>query len=181
VQANFQTALAATLAEEGGYSNNPHDPGGSTLKGVTQGAYNAYRAGRKEPEQDVRRMTPAECADIYKTMYWDKVAGDRLPAGLDLATFDAAVNTGPVQGARFLQRALNEQLQDPVDDDGDVGTLTIAAAESVDAETAIDDLCEERLAYCRRLSTWREFGVGWTARVLRIQAKSDALARALPG
>jgi lysozyme family protein len=108
-------------------------------------------------------------------MYWDKVRGDDLPSGIDLSVFDAAVNCGPYEAAMFLQRALGDDIVA----DGKIGPLTIAAADDpvMDADYLLRVISDERLAFYRRLSTWKAFGRGWSNRVASIEVKALALAR----
>lgn len=70
----------------------------------------------------MRLIADAELSAIYKRQYWDK-AGRGLPVGLDYAVFDYAVNSGPAQAARDLQRVLG------VKPDGIIGAMTLAAAQ----------------------------------------------------
>lgn len=60
--------------------------GRETNFGVTQAVYDEYRASRGLPKRSVKLITEAEVAEIYQTRY------NELPAGIDYATFDAAVN-----------------------------------------------------------------------------------------
>lgn len=64
---NFPACLAAVLRYEGGYVDNPNDPGGATLNGVTQASYDQWRRSRGLPIMPVRQMEPAERDLIYKT------------------------------------------------------------------------------------------------------------------
>ncbi len=174
---NYDYALDVALAQEGGYSNNPNDPGGSTYKGVTQATFNAYRAARGDNNTDVRTATDAEISDIYRTMYWNAVSGDTLPSGLDLAAFDAAINTGPREAAFFLQRALNAVgLKENLIVDGRIGVHTLAAAHAVDVREAIKAYSAARLDFYHRLTTYALFGKGWTNRTETIEQTSLALA-----
>lgn len=158
---NFDYSLKITLGWEGGFVDHPEDPGGATNKGVTQRTYDAYRRRKGLPFRSVRKLGGDELHDIYKTQYWDAVCGDDLPAGIDLAVFDYAVNSGPAQAARDLQRAVGVAV------DGIVGDRTLAAAEAVkEAEDVIEAVCDRRLAMYKTLSTWRVFGRGWTRRIV---------------
>jgi lysozyme family protein len=102
---NFQRALALVLKHEGGYVDHPKDPGGATNKGVTIATFRRYvkKDGTKD---DLRRISDADVARIYKRHYWDAVRGDDLPDGLDYATFDFAVNSGTGRAPKYLQRVL---------------------------------------------------------------------------
>lgn len=169
---NFAAALARVLRHEGGYSNHPKDPGGPTYKGVIQRVYDAYRKGKGLKTRSVKLLEDAELQEIYRRQYWDAARGDDLPPGIDYCVFDAAVNSGPVQAAKWLQRALG------VADDGQVGAITIAAAKScADTAGVIDDLCDRRLAMLKGLRTWPVFGRGWAARVADVRRDARAMAR----
>ena len=84
MKANFEQCLAHVLRSEGGYVNDPNDPGGETNMGISKRAY---------PHENIKGMTRARAATIYRRDYWDAVQGDSLPAGLDLVAFDPAVNS----------------------------------------------------------------------------------------
>ena len=103
---DFAPALAAVLVHEGGYSNHPKDPGGPTMKGVIKRVYDDYRRSKGEPVRDVRQITDEELREIYRKRYWDLIQGDELPTGLDYVVFDGAVNSGPAQATKWLQRGL---------------------------------------------------------------------------
>ncbi len=160
---NYKPALSLVLAHEGGYVNHPKDPGGATNKGVTQAVYDAYRKVNGLPLQSVKLIVPAEVAEIYQKQYWRLVRGDSLPAGLDYAVFDFAVNSGISRAVRYLQRLVN------VADDGVIGNATLAAtyeAARVNEEELIVRYCANRLAFLKSLSTFPTFGTGWTRRVV---------------
>lgn len=117
-------ALDFTLRWEGGYVNDPADPGGATNKGVTQSTYDAWRAGKKLPKQPVRQITHSEVGAIYESRYWNACRCGELPAPVDLVVFDTAVNCGVGRASRWLQQALG------VGADGEVGPKTVAAAQA---------------------------------------------------
>lgn len=95
----FDRALAILLEREGGYVNDPKDPGGETIYGITRRDHpDAWAVGRPTLEQ---------AAEIYRTKYWAPVKGDDLPWPLCLYVFDAAVNQGVGPATRMLQRALD--------------------------------------------------------------------------
>ena len=153
--ANFGHCLSEVLRHEGGYANDPQDPGGETNFGISKRSY---------PLEDIRGMTKERAAAIYRQDYWARVRGDDLPDGVDLAVFDAAVNSGPKMAARWLQRAL---LVKP---DGEIGPTTIEAARRSDPATTTRRMCEDRLNFLRGLTTWPHFGKGWQRRVASVQA-----------
>ena len=103
--ANFERALPLVLKHEGGYVDHPNDPGGATNLGVTIGTLSSW-LGRPATKAEVKALTRATVAPIYRKNYWAAIRGDELPAGLDYAVFDFAVNSGPKRAAMALQRAV---------------------------------------------------------------------------
>ena len=161
---SFDEALKRVLVHEGGYANHPADPGGATNKGVTQRVYDGWRRRHGKPVLSVKSITADEVAAIYRQQYWDAARADDLPAGLDYALFDAAVNSGPAQAAKWLQRTLK------VAADGQVGEATLAAARAANLRDAINGVCDRRLAMLRSLRTFSTFGAGWTRRVADVRS-----------
>jgi len=158
---NFPAALNALLKHEGGYVNHPSDPGGMTNLGVTKRVWEEW-VGHEVDEKQMRALTPELVAPLYKKKYWDKVCGDELPTGLDLAVFDLAVNSGPGRAAKMLQKVLG------VTQDGAIGPQTLAKAVNVDSSKLIADYNAERLAFLQALPTWGTFGKGWGRRVAEV-------------
>jgi lysozyme family protein len=156
------------LVHEGGKVDNPKDPGGRTNQGVTQKIYDAYRLGRKREKRDVYEMLASERDEIYRTRFWHVIGGDVLPVGLDYAVFDGAVNSGPVQAAKWLQRALGDRYMGQID--GHVGQGTLTAVATVgDVDALIDKMLDSRMAFLRSLKTFAVFGKGWTRRVAEVR------------
>jgi lysozyme family protein len=166
MRANFDAALAAVLVHEGGFVNDPHDPGGATNRGVTQETYDLWRIDHQLPKRSVKHITAAEVMAIYKRRYWDAVSGDQLASGLDYCLFDFAVNSGPRRAATYLQRVLG------VADDGKIGPQTLDASEAVPAKDLIEAICNLRLAFMKKQPTWPRFGKGWGRRVQDVRNKS---------
>lgn len=168
---NLDRWLKEILRHEGGYVDHPRDPGGATNMGITHKTLASWR-GKPVTKDDVRRLGLAEVTAIYKANYWDVVECDHLPTGLDLVAFDAAVNSGPSRGAKWLQAALY------VTADGKIGPKTIAAAGEANVKDAIIRACEMRTVFLKGLETWPTFGKGWTRRIdgVRITALQAATA-----
>jgi len=101
MNANFKLALDHVLKSEGGFVHHKLDPGGMTNLGCTKAVWEEY-VGHPVSEADMRALTPELVSPLYKRKYWDKVAGDDLPSGLDYAVFDAAINSGPGRAAKWL-------------------------------------------------------------------------------
>ena len=154
---DIRTALKQLLEFEGDYSDISADPGGRTRFGVTEAQ---ARAAGYLGEMKSLPLSVAE--SIYKKYYWDAVRADDLPERLRYAVFDAAVNSGPSQAAKWLQKALN------VTADGSIGPQTIAAANKADAEDIRNSMLSQRLLFMARLPQWQVFGRGWANRIATI-------------
>ena len=74
---NFERCLACTLKEEGGWSDDPHDPGGATMRGVTLATYREYHPGASK--DDLRHISDTDLQHIYRHGYWEPIKGDELP------------------------------------------------------------------------------------------------------
>lgn len=166
---SYDRSLVLVLRHEGGFVNHPADPGGATNKGVTQRVYDAWRRSREAQRRSVIHITAEEVAEIYKGQYWDHIRADELPAGLDYAVFDYAVNSGPSRAVKDLQRILN------VPADGRIGVVTLGAARDADVARTINRLCDTRMGFLRRLGIFKHFGKGWTRRVTGVRAEALAI------
>lgn len=166
---NFAKALALVLKSEGGWSDNPADPGGATMKGVTLANFRRY-VKADATKDDLRHITDAQIATVYRRFYWDAVAGAELPDGVDYAVFDFAVNSGPSRAAKYLQDVVS------VNQDGRIGPATVKAAGAKPAGVVIDALCDARLAFLKRLPIWPQFGKGWNSRVASVRAQALKMA-----
>lgn len=166
---NFDKCFQLVLEHEGHYVDNPHDPGGRTNLGVTQRNWEVY-LNRSVTEAEMRALTPEMVKPFYKALYWDRIKGDQLPAGIDYATFDLAVNSGIYKAARYLQQIAGAT------DDGIIGPKSLEAIRSCNPEQTVDALCDMRLDFLKRLSTFGTFGKGWSIRVANVKAVAVKMA-----
>lgn len=154
-QKNFQACLVEVLRHEGGFSIHPKDPGNWTggkvgvgqLKGTNKGI-----ASHSHPHLDIKNLTDDQIAAIYRKGYWDTVKADTLLPGVDLATFDASVMSGPGRARKWLMASLGG-----------------------DGPDTIKRLCAKRLGFVQALKTWNTFGRGWLRRITDVEAKSVAM------
>ncbi len=153
VAGNFAIADGFTSRYEGGFANNPKDPGGRTMKGVTQRVYDGWRRRKGLPLRDVKVMEEAERLAIYRGDYWDAVPCDPLPAGVDCYAYDVAVNSGVGRIKPWLAQ-----------------TAGLAPPERVKA------LAGKRRAFFQALRTFATFGRGWIARANDLEVKCLKLA-----
>ena len=151
---NFDSAFDLLLKHEGGFSDHAADPGGKTRFGITEAVARevGYRGDMRELPLDLAKR-------IYKDKYWDTVKAEQLPAAVRYAVFDAAVNSGPGQAAKWLQRALG------VKDDGAIGPQTLAAANASNPDSLKMRMLGQRLRFMAGLSNWPAFSRGWAIRI----------------
>lgn len=150
----FDNAFDILIGHEGGYSNNPRDPGGETMWGIT------FRVARAHGYYGPMRDLPlTEAKRIAKAEYWDAVRADELPEAVRFDTFDAAYNSGPRQSIRFLQRAVG------VPDDGIIGPQTLAAVRAADPQLIDKRFNGHRLRFMADLKVWPDFARGWARRI----------------
>lgn len=165
---NFEASLALVLKHEGGFSNHPRDPGGATMRGVIQRVYDAYRKRKGRAKRSVRNITDDELQEIYRDQYWTAIKGDALPRGVDYCVFDGAVNSGPVQSVKWLQRALGVKA------DGMIGMVTLGAVDAhKDKKALVRSICGKRMSFLQALKHWPVFRKGWSRRVAEVER--DAL------
>lgn len=150
----FEICHPITAGWEGGWSNHRDDPGGATMYGVIQKVYDAYRKSKGLPLQSVRLITRAEALEIFRTEYWIKSGADKLFPGVDLAVYDASVNSGVSRGKKWL--ASVSGLNDPSE--------------------MVRRICKARLAFVKALKIWATFGKGWARRIADIEAKGVVMA-----
>ena len=178
-RSRFDICLDEVLRHEGGYADHPADPGGATNLGITHKTLARWRRVSpwwSLPKSAVIELQRSEAARIYRASYWDRSNAGQLPAGLDLALFDFAVNSGPDRAIRTLQAELD------VAEDGQIGPLTLGAVEAHARRKGqgalIGALCDRRLGFLNRLPTFATFGKGWTARVAAVRKAALATAGA---
>jgi len=165
-------ALGLMFGSEGGYSNSKSDSGGPTKYGVTHKTLAAHRGVASVTAAKVKARTLQEATEIYERSYWSQSGGDVLPVGVDYATFDFGVNSGPTTAVKKLQKVLG------IRQDGHAGEDTARAAANYPGgvQKLIRDYCDERMAHLRSLGCAQGFranGRGWTIRVTGKDPKSE--------
>lgn len=159
----YSVGLKFVLRAEGGFVDNPNDPGGATNYGITQAVYDNYRRALGLPTQSVRNIGTNEVNSIYQQQYWNNNLCASLPPKLSVIYFDACVNTGGPQATRDLQRALNVSV------DGKIGPITIDAAQNTDVSDTISAYFVTRRSFYINLAAnkpkYSEFLRGWLNRL----------------
>jgi lysozyme family protein len=162
----FEPALAWMLPHEGGWSNDPDDPGGATNYGVT--LTTAQRHGVPDKEA-LRTISMDQVANIYRQDYWvwEGVDDQRVATKL----FDLGVNLGVRSAVRLLQDGLNT-LGAFLETDGRLGPQTLMAANSVAPEKLLQVLCLEAAQHYQAIVANRpvsqKFLKGWLTRAAAV-------------
>ena len=171
--ASFDTFFPTLLQHEGGFVNDPVDPGGATNKGVTMETFR--RCAQKylgiEPSlENLKALTDAQAGKIYKPLYWDKVHGDEITLQ-ELANilFDFQVNAGD-NASKLLQNVLNGLgAQPPLEVDGDIGSTTMNVLKGMNQTDVYRRYKQGRIDYYKDLVAKRpalgKFLNGWLNRV----------------
>lgn len=146
----FDTYIERVLGHEGGYVNDPKDPGGETQWGISKRAY---------PTVNIRRLTREQAIEIYRADFWALVLGEQLPPAVAFQALDAAVNHGVERAKLWLQRAAG------VAEDGRIGPVTRRALADADPADLLLRFMAARLDFYSRLSTFDRFGRGWVRRM----------------
>jgi hypothetical protein len=167
----FDACMPFIFKAEGGYSDNPADPGGPTNFGITLATLRAYEGDPNLTADDVKKLTPAVAKEIYRTAYWNRMQCGALPAGLDLEVFDFGVNSGPAESVKTLQRLVG------VTQDGSVGPIALAAVRQFNVGDLIARFAQARLAFYQSLNM-PEFEQGWATRVAQIQTAAAKMLEA---
>lgn len=147
---NFDQAFERLIGHEGGYVNDPRDPGGETKFGISKRSY---------PAEDIKALTLERAKAIYRRDFWGVAGCDAVPDAMKFDLFDMAVNSGPVTAIKTLQRSAG------VTPDGLLGPITLQALNSTPAPRLVARFNGHRLDFMTDLKTWPVFGKGWAKRV----------------
>jgi lysozyme family protein len=166
----FDRIFDVVVGSEGGFTNNPADPGNWTSGQIGAGVCRGTKFGISAAaysDLDIASLTLDEAKVLYRRDYWDRLGGDRLPAAIALLVFDAAINNGIGRAVRWLQQAAS------VAQDGVIGPRTLQAINRLVAQPGGSaELCAEllaqRLTFMVSLPIWKSFGLGWARRLFRL-------------
>lgn len=173
--ADFEKALELTIKAEGGYVNDPNDPGGETYKGIArsrnpkwQGWVNVDILKNKsrfpknlESDDDLQKKVKT----LYESNYWDKIQGDQI-VDQDIAEsiFDFAVNAGPRTSSKLAQLAVAAKS------DGVIGPKTLEKINQEDTRTFLAVFALAKIGryvnICEKRSESRKYFFGWVRRTL---------------
>ena len=158
VAETYDAAMVRVFADEGGYTNDPKDPGGATNWGITIYDARKYWLPNATPA-DVRAMPKSVASEIYRKHYADPILYDQLPAGADYSELDAAINSGIGRAIPWMGKAAGANVA--------VTTAAVALAHANNAPdkvALIQRYWQIRLSFLHGLRTWSHFGPGWGKR-----------------
>ena len=150
---SFDKAFQITVGVEGGYVNDPADPGGETKYGISK---------RAHPDIDIKALTLDQAKDIYQRDYWTPASCDSMPERIGHLVFDCAVHHGVRVAIKLLQRALK------VADDGEFGPVTRGQLLARDTNETADLLMAQRMLYLMTCSAWPTYKLGWAKRCFSV-------------
>lgn len=162
----FGDALAVVLREEGGFVDDPDDPGGATKWGISLRFLRRIDPGADA--ETIRNLSYDRMAGIYREHFWDACKCGGLPAGLSLAVFDCAVNQGPPSARKILQRAIK------VKPDGYIGPVTLSAVLRADPRQVLKRFMARRAVRYAVTANFDDFGYGWMTRLMAVGAAALA-------
>jgi lysozyme family protein len=145
----FDAVFIRSIGNEGGYVNNPRDPGGETKFGISKRSY---------PDVDIAGLTADAAKAIYWRDFWTKGHMDQMAPVLAFQVFDAAINHGLAPAIRMMQHSMG------LAPDGVVGPITSAAIADCDPHKIAILIVAERLMLWPNLNTFDTFGAGWMRR-----------------
>lgn len=158
----FDTAFDRLLGHEGGFQGDPNDRGNWTTGKIGSGELRGTKYGisaMSYPQENIRELTRDRAKFLYHRDFWQRVGGDDLHPAITFQLFDAAVNHGPGNAVRMLQRGLG------VADDGDLGPITLRAGVGMDTNDVLMRFNAQRIRFFTKLTTFQRYGRGWMNRV----------------
>ncbi len=171
--ASFAAFFATLLKHEGGFVDDPDDPGGATNKGITMETFRrtAQRYLGIEPTlANLKALTDEQAGKIYKPLSWDDVRGDDIDLQeLANIVFDFQVNAGD-RSSKLLQQVINDLgAKPPLVIDGQIGPGTLRALKAADQKAVYRRFKQGRIDYYKDLVAKRpslgKFLNGWLNRV----------------
>ena len=173
--ADFTQAFQLMIAHEGGYGNDPDDPGGETYKGVARKIFSKWDGWTKVDILKRQTGFPANLdkdpelqqniSDFYRVTFWDKINGDQI-ANQEIANsiFDFGVNAGVGTSASLAQMVVGAKS------DGVIGPNSISAINNFDPEHFLASFTIAKIAryvnIVKKRPTSRKYFYGWVIRAL---------------
>jgi len=157
---SFDKAIDRLLAHEGGFTDDPRDPGNWTggrcgvgeLKGTKFGI-----SAASFPDVDIKNLTRAGAKELYRRRYWNAVQD--VSDAVRYQMLDAGVNHGTHRAIKLLQKAVR------VRPDGAWGPMSAAAAAAADNNDILLRFIGHRLIFMTNIDIWNTYSKGWARRI----------------
>lgn len=148
----FEEAFRLLIGHEGGYANDPNDPGGETKYGISKRSY---------PHLNIAELTMVDAQQIYRRDFWGACNCSALPDWVRFDVFDAAVNSGPTQAGKWLQFAVGATQ------DGVIGRETINKTVASNPRMTLMRMAAARMMFMAKLKNFKHHGKGWMIRMAK--------------
>ena len=153
---------------EGGWSNNPNDSGGATMKGVTYKTYCNYKAAKKQPKPtltELRNITNGEWEEVLRWFFWDEICADQIKD--EWVTY-LLVDSVWMSGTGYIKRV---QSLLGLAADGKIGKASLAKINGMDGQELFKMLWDQREKFFRSIAKNKNkvFLNGWLRRLNNVQ------------
>jgi len=165
---DFKECLDLVLKSEGGWVNNPKDPGGETNLGVTKAVWEEWVG---HPVATMKNLTKDDVAPLYEQKYWRPCYGEVLPRGLDFLCFSFGINAGSGRSVKLLQQSLG------LVSDGVIGSKVMQKLRESNIADVIKSFSESRREYYKSLKNFPIFGKGWISRTDKEEQEALNMAK----
>ena len=158
----FEDHIFKILEIEGGFVDDPRDPGGATNFGICARSY---------PGVTIEDLTKEQATELYRRDFWNVIKGEELEAisaRLACVLLDTAIHSGPMRAGRLLQVTLRSLGHD-LAIDGVIGPRTLAAAQASDQQKLVAHCLAERAVFMSRLGSWQRYRRGWMRRLFLLE------------
>jgi lysozyme family protein len=162
---NFDEAFERLIGHEGGFQNDPNDPGNWTGGKVGAGKLLGTKYGiaaNTYPGEDIPNLTLDRAKYLYKRDFWAQAGAEVVDDVLKFDVFDTAVNSGARQALKFLQRSADMPAYEV---DGKLGPKTVMALQSANPYRLLLRFNGHRLDFLNNLPLWKRCHEGWSQRI----------------
>ncbi len=186
--AEFDKYKSSILEIEGGYQNNPHDPGNYNSRGELVGTNHGISAklyekviGRPPTVADMKSITKERALSIFYNWFWVPMMANKIDSQAIAETFvDHGINAGIPRAVRLMQHVLNDYFYAGLKVDGRMGPKTLAAVNASPERELFDAYNTARIDYYESLNN-AHFEHGWKNRVYRLWHKYRYLGGGMAG
>lgn len=149
----YRSAFTYILEVEGGYINDPKDPGGETKYGISKNAF---------PKLVIKNLTRSDAKKLFHTHYWLPCYDDSMSFKIALISFDSCVHLGVGEGVKILQKSLKVSI------DGKIGRKTRIALNTINQEELSLRMLASRMKSYQKTINYNIYGGAWTKRLFKL-------------